>query len=107
MAKLTKWEKIELLTIYKNERKDARCLIVLELTKKANKLTGEINILINDLQSQLKNLHKERDDILLKNHLSDFDNTTNYTCKINTLHQKLILFDKETNIEIQKIIREE
>lgn len=107
MVKLTKWEKIELLKIYKQDRKDLRCLIVQDLTKKAKALTSDLIISIAKVKDELHRLEIEQNRILKENKLQDFDSTTDYTCKINTLHQRLILYDRETNTEIQKIIREE
>ena len=107
MAKMTKWEKVELLRIYKHDRKDSRCLVVRELNKKAKELTSDLIISIANVKDELKRLEKEQTRILKANNLENFDGTTDYTCSINTLHKRLIEFDKETNTEIQKILREE
>lgn len=107
MIKLNKWEKTELLHIYKRERSDLRCLLTQSLKETADNLTDELNISIKTLRHQLQTLEKERDNILKENHLYDFDGTTNYTCKISILHPLLVDFDKETNTEIRKIIKGE
>lgn len=107
MVRLTKWEKIELLKIYKRERMDQRCLITQTLIKQANEFTITLDSAITELKKQLHKLEEEKTLILKEKHLNEFDSTSDYTCKISVLHPTLIKFDKVTNLEIQKIIRGE
>lgn len=69
---LTKWEKEELLRIYKRNRADSRCTIIRELTNEANKLTEGLDRNINKLKAELKTLESHKADILSKNKLTNF-----------------------------------
>lgn len=107
MAKLTKWEKTELLQLYKRERSDARCLIVQTLTRNAKDLTKDLDPRIKDATELLHKLNTEKENILKENNLYEFEGSSQYTCRMNTLHKRLIAFDKETTAGSQKIIRGE
>ena len=104
MTKLTKWEKEELLRIYKRNRANNRCNIVKELTDVANELTKKLDDLINTIKTNLQIHESERDKILTDNKLSSFESSSQYTCKIINLHPELIVFDKETDEGIQRLI---
>lgn len=106
MAKLTKWEKTELLSLYKRERMDKRCIIVQDLTKRKNELTSDITKDIDAVKAQLQELETELSKVLEKHKLTNFEGSSTYSCRISTLHESLISFDAETITEIQKIIRD-
>lgn len=107
MTKLTKWEKEELLRIYKRNRADNRCNIVKGLTKKSKELTHAITGKIDKLSKELSILKNEKEEILDRNKLSNFEGSSQYTCRVTNLHPNLIKFDKETDDGIQKLIHGE
>lgn len=106
MAKLQKWEKTELLSIYKRERTDERCKIVKTLKQRAKKLTVELTKNIKKLEQEQSVLEDERTSILKKNNLLNFTGPSrNYpACSELERPTELKNFDKETDIGIKQII---
>lgn len=99
MVKLQKWEKEELLRIYKRNRADKRCNIQRKLYKEVKELTQTFD-------DEIKELQKQRISILRLHHLAGLNNTS-YGCPTERQHPDLIKFDKETDNQISKIIRGE
>ena len=97
MPKLAKWEKEELLMIYKKNRQVMRCAIVKELEEKANLLTRTLSF-------KIKKMQKETDEILDQNNLLNISENSRYGCPTSQLHSDLQKFDDKTDQGIRDII---
>jgi hypothetical protein len=98
MSQKTKWEKEELLKILNITRSMLRCDLQRELAFKKEEYTVDIN-------TQIKELEKKKNDILEKHNLLNIDGSR-YGCDLIPLHPELKLFDENTNIERKTILQE-
>jgi hypothetical protein len=96
MPQQTKWEKEELLKILAMERAILRCDIHRKISIEREKLISGIN-------TQIKDLEKERNDLLKKHNLLNIEGSR-YGCDLIPLHPELKVFDENTNIERRKIL---
>ena len=103
MVKLQKWEKQEVLGIYKQNRKNKRCEIVKKLINKRDVLTKDINKELKELTETKKALIETKEKLLKEHKLFTFDVSV-YGCPVDKLCEVLIQFDKETENNIQNII---
>jgi len=103
MTKLKKWEKHEILDLYKRNRAHARCKLVQKLTAKSNELTLDLDVWIANLYDELNEVKTQKIKILKDNNLAVFEKPR-YGCMSEKLHPSLVEFDNETDRTIQDII---
>jgi len=104
MAKLTSWKKKELLRIYKNRRITKRCILVKGFINESHVLTRELDISIDNLETELNNLKKEKQATIDKNGYGNLVPQI-FGCSTKKEHPTLKAFDDETNSKIENIIR--
>jgi|LGVF01.1.fsa_nt_gb hypothetical protein len=103
MAKMTQWEKREILKMFKCDRAKERHVLVEKYKLESMELTREINVKIDALQAKVNKLMETKRVMLEK------DNYTNltpgrYSCNVTKEHPVLKQFDEETNCGIRAII---
>lgn len=98
MTQQTRWEKEELLKILNSVRTSLRCDL-------QRKLSLEKEKLVSDIDKKIKGLERERRDILKKHNLLNIEGSR-YGCDLTPLHPELKVFDENTNIERENILKE-
>lgn len=104
MANLTTKEKQTLISMYKNNRREIRCMIEQSLSKEVIKLTKDMNLKLAILADKTKELQAAKEDILVEHKLLNFAENSSYGCRKHALHHKLLNHDKETNRTIRRIL---